>query len=104
MIFVVGVLLFVAIYFYTWRLADCMDKHAEYTNGLINGLAAQTAKASSDLVAVVERQTEAFQALEKALATHEHNVFETGRELSAAGRDLRLAMQVVARDLAERAH
>jgi len=40
-IIIVGALLFCAIYFYTWRLADCMDKHAEVTNRLIVDLAAK---------------------------------------------------------------
>jgi len=66
-------------------------------------MAEQAAKAAADLLAATERQAKAIEEVRAALHEHEHYVFEVGRELSAAGRDLRFAMQLVDRSLDSKA-
>lgn len=92
-----------AVYFYTGRLAEGVDKRADDTDALLRDMAEKAAKAAADLIAATERQAKAFEEVRAALAEHRHYVFEVGRELSAAGRDLRFAMQLVEKNLDSKA-
>ena len=90
MLIVAVVVLFAAIYFYTYRVAQGVDSRADRTDELVGDLARQSAITAAEIVDASERQRKAFEDLRKSLTAHDQYLFETGRELSAPGRDLRL--------------
>lgn len=100
MIVLVGILLFCAIYFYTWRVADVMDLQHEQTVGLLREVLTTLERLQRDHLAALKEQTAAFAELRRTLTRHDSYLIEIGRELSLSTMTLRDATATLKSDLA----